>query len=784
MGDTEGASLAGVVELLKTMLEERKQRDEEEERRREQERRDREEERKLVEAEREKQRQEREEERKRAEAEKEQERQKRMEEIRQKDEADRRQREEEWRQRDKELRVQMELLAKIAEVKKAESTETSKTGDNDLRVVKLTDRDDIEAYLTTFERLMTAYNIPRNQWIFKLAPQLTGKAQQAYAALTTEDALIYNTVKAAILRRYDITEETYLQRFQSAVRSNEETHRDLAIRLGDLATKWLKGVYTVELVKEAGAAAKHSCTLNPSVARKQTAKDDQTGKPCLPAPGTKPDHSQHDKEEGETSHPPEKRPFRSGQRRGDYLSTVTCYNCGKQGHVATSGGRNEGEVATRKGRCAHGDNVLYPVANVNLVVDGVPLVVEAAVSKSLPLTVLLGTDVPELAKFVGGNTHGARRRGYKAWMVVTRAAARKQEEEGEIQLQKEEDSQVNPNPVMKSAVDQLVLPTQCRKAVLQLAHEVPIAGHLGKHKTAKRILHRFYWPTLYRDVEDFCRGCQVCQKLSKQKVVKAPLILLPVVTEPFRRVAMDIVGPMPRTNSGNRYILVMSDYATRYPEAVPVKAIDAEHIAEELVRVFARVGIPEEILTDQGSNFTSQLLSEIYQLLHVHPIQTTPYHPQTDSLVERFNQTLTAMLRKVAVEDHLNWDKWLPFLLFAYREVPQDSTGFSPFELLYGRAVRRPLDILKETWREPKKCSAKVMSYVLAVQEKLASMSDLVKENMSKAQLKQKLCATPHICWVTDDAVEGTISGAPQDKQCQLLSGYAQHQEAGANLPC
>eukprot|EP00731_Ephydatia_muelleri_P015573 Em0008g1293a len=112
------------------------------------------------------------------------------------------------------------------------------------------------------------------------------------------------------------------------------------------------------------------------------------------------------------------------------------------------------------------------------------------------------------------------------------------------------------------------------------------------------------------------------------------------------QVAMDIVGPLPRTKSGNRYILVMSDYATRYPEAVPVKAIDAEHIAEELVKIFARVGIPEEILTDQGSNFTSQLLAEMYQLLHVHPIQTTPYHPQTDGLVERFNKTLKEMLRK------------------------------------------------------------------------------------------------------------------------------------------
>ena len=472
-------------------------------------------------------------------------------------------------------------------------------------------------------------------------------------------------------------------------------------------------------------------------------------------------------------------------------------------------------------------------------------------SKSLPVSVLLGTDVPELAKFVGGKARGARRQGNEAWMVVTRAGARKQEEEEKTLLQKEKDSQVKPSPVetelaeaqsvdaggaeikcaetpqgctldddlfsggrskvkltrsqkraqkqlhqhkmgtgaldisavelqvlqkedpsvanlkvgagelrkthyyrsdgllyrqwiprgcnAELAVDQLVLPTQCRKAVLQLAHEVPIAGHLGKHKTAKRILRRFYWPTLYKDVEDFCRSCQVCQKFSKQKVVKAPLIPLPVVIEPFRRVAMDIVGPLPRTKSGNRYILVICDYATRYPEAVPVKAVDAEHIAEELVRIFARVGIPEEMLTDQGSNFTSQLLSEIYQLLHVHPIRTSPYHPQTDGLVERFNKTLKAMLRKVAAEDELNWDKWLPYLLFAYQEVPQDSTGFSPFELLYGRAVRGPLDILKESWKEPKKCSDNVVSYVLAVQQKLASMSDLVRDNLSEAQRRQKV---------------------------------------------
>ena len=113
---------------------------------------------------------------------------------------------------------------------------------------------------------------------------------------------------------------------------------------------------------------------------------------------------------------------------------------------------------------------------------------------------------------------------------------------------------------------------------------------------------------------------------------------------------MDIVGPLPRSKSGNRYVLVICDYATRYPEAIPLRSIDAEHIAEELIKVFAQVGVPREILTDQGSNFTSQLLAELYRLLHVHPIRTSPYHPQTDGLVERFNKTLKEMLRKTVTD--------------------------------------------------------------------------------------------------------------------------------------
>ena len=166
---------------------------------------------------------------------------------------------------------------------------------------------------------------------------------------------------------------------------------------------------------------------------------------------------------------------------------------------------------------------------------------------------------------------------------------------------------------------------------------------------------------------------------------------------------MDIVGPLPRSSRGNRYVLVVCDYAARYPEAMAMRSVEAERVAEELVTLFSRVGVPKEILTDQGTNLTSQLLQELYRMLHVRHIRTSPYYPQTDGLVERFNQTLKTMLRKTAVDEGKDWNWLLPYVLFAYREVPQNSTGFSPFELLYGRSPRGPLDVLKEMWQGKEK---------------------------------------------------------------------------------
>lgn len=144
-------------------------------------------------------------------------------------------------------------------------------------------------------------------------------------------------------------------------------------------------------------------------------------------------------------------------------------------------------------------------------------------------------------------------------------------------------------------------------------------------------------------------------------------------------------------------------------------------------------------MTEQGTAFLSQTLKQVYSFLGIKSIKTNPYHPQTDGLVERYNQTLKSMLRKFVAEDGKDWDCWLPYLLFSHREVPQASTGNSPLELLYGRQVRGPLVVLRDTW-EPSSDTqpVPVLQYVLEMREKMEKMAALVHANMEVAQKKQK----------------------------------------------
>ena len=174
---------------------------------------------------------------------------------------------------------------------------------------------------------------------------------------------------------------------------------------------------------------------------------------------------------------------------------------------------------------------------------------------------------------------------------------------------------------------------------------------------------------------------------------------VPWVHQPFDKVAIDLIGPLyPVTNRGKRYILTVVDYDTRYPEAVPLEKIDTETIAEALMGIFSREGYSREILNDNGTQFVSQVMREVTRLISVKQLFSSPYHPMANGLCETFNGTLKKMLIRMSSEQPKEWDRFIEPMLFAYREVPQDSTGFSPLELLYGRTLRGPMSILIDLW--------------------------------------------------------------------------------------
>lgn len=177
-------------------------------------------------------------------------------------------------------------------------------------------------------------------------------------------------------------------------------------------------------------------------------------------------------------------------------------------------------------------------------------------------------------------------------------------------------------------VEALALPQSLTQKVMELGHSVPWAGHLAFQKLLSRIGSGFVWPGMYTSVKNFFVACEMCQLTSSKGVARAQLQPLPIIDTPFDRTGMDVVGPLERSACGNQYILVICDYATRYPEAFFLKSVKARQVANCLLQLFSRVGIPREVLTDCGMNFLSKLLKQVYPLLGVRGIRTTPYHPQ------------------------------------------------------------------------------------------------------------------------------------------------------------
>ena len=261
-----------------------------------------------------------------------------------------------------------------------------------------------------------------------------------------------------------------------------------------------------------------------------------------------------------------------------------------------------------------------------------------------------------------------------------------------------------------SSVSQIVVPKPFRSHVLSLAHDIPWSGHLGITKTYDRILRHFFWPALKRDVAEYCRSCHTCQLMGKpnQVIPPAPLQPIPVMAEPFERVLVDCVGPLPRTKSGNKYLLSIMCAATRYPEAVPVCSITSKVVVAALTKLFSTFGLPKVVQTDQGSNFLSKLFSQVLKTLNVSHQVSSAYHPESQGALERWHQTLKSMLKKYCYDTNKDWDEGIPFVLFAIRETVQESLKFSPAELVFGLSLRGSLKVLKDQMLSSDPCPRNV----------------------------------------------------------------------------
>ena len=308
---------------------------------------------------------------------------------------------------------------------------------------------------------------------------------------------------------------------------------------------------------------------------------------------------------------------------------------------------------------------------------------------------------------------------------------------------------------------QVVVPKVYRTEVLRIAHDSMLAGHLGINKTYKKVLSHFFWPGLKKDVVQYCRSCHICQVVGKpnQTIPSAPLMPIPAFDEPFSRVLIDCVGPLPKTKSGNLYMLTIMCASTRFPEAIPLRNIKTPTIVKALVKFFTLFGLPKSIQSDQGSNFMSNIFQQVIHELGVKQCKSSAYHPESQGALERFHQTLKNMIRTYCLEHQKDWDEGVHMLLFAARESVQESLGFSPFELVFGHTVRGPLKMLKEKWLSDSS-DLNLLDYVCTFKERLLEATHLAQQNLKKSQSRMKK-------WYDRDARERSFD--PGDKVLLFL---------------
>lgn len=251
---------------------------------------------------------------------------------------------------------------------------------------------------------------------------------------------------------------------------------------------------------------------------------------------------------------------------------------------------------------------------------------------------------------------------------------------------------VNPNTAIRHT-DEIVLPEGMHLFVLSTVHDTPTAGHLGVDKMLSKLEGRFFWHKMKKSVRDWYQACHLCQMTKAPRRPTRGELKSFTAYQPFTFTSLDLIGPLPETDNGNKYLLVFTDYHTRWVEAVALpnkKAVTVARAFHDLIGT--RYGSPLVVMSDRGKEFLNNVFNQYCALNGTAHWTTSPYHPETNRLVERFNSTLIAMIAPFVCYSQRDWDSYISSACWAYRSARHATTKFSPFELMHGWLPRQPLD--------------------------------------------------------------------------------------------
>jgi hypothetical protein len=284
----------------------------------------------------------------------------------------------------------------------------------------------------------------------------------------------------------------------------------------------------------------------------------------------------------------------------------------------------------------------------------------------------------------------------------------------------------------------IVIPKRMREEMLHAFHDSLIGGHLGIKKTYEKLAHKYYWKGLYNDVKMWISTCVDCSMKKGVQNKKVGNILDVPARKPWEIMGMDIIGPLPITRKGNRYILVFTEHFTKWVEAFPLSRIDSETIAKFFVEeVCFRHGFPDKLLSDRGRQLIGEVMTEVTKLLGIKQKTTTAYHPQTNGLTERFNKTLIVMLSMYVSKQQNDWDEYIPYVIFAYNTAIHPSTNAVPFELVRGFPARLPMDLPQLTPEKEESMTLDEYKSMITrkydeIKEKIGYQNEKIKQKMDR----------------------------------------------------